>query len=491
MLKVEMFPSPRVLLAMAAGFLVHFYGTSGEFVTNKSQPSATCLSGNNPPPAAGLLVRRIGLFDATMVVIGGIVGAGIFMNPAVVAKQLHSPALILGAWVFGGIISLLGAFIYAELSSVRPHVGGQYAYFREAFHPIVGFVYGWCLLLVSQSGGMAAVAVTFAQYYCQLTGFAGPPWRVALTALAVLTIVNCLGVRTGTTVQTVLTVLKVVTIVALVTIGWILVKPYGESAGEGIAVSPGDLGPFRQFGSAMVPVLFAYGGWQTACFVGGEVYNPQRNLPRALLWGIFGVIILYLSVSVVCLRAFGPAGLAATSTPASDLMRKALGETGGRLIAAGIVISTFGFLAQGMLTAPRVYFAMARDGMFFNVFGQVHPTTGAPVAAIALQGLVAMIIAVSGRYDQILNYVVSVDFIFYGLTACCVFLFRSGEVAPSGFRIPGHPWTTLFFVLSCWAVVANLLFGHGQDSLIGLGILLAGVPVYFLRKALSRSAPSK
>jgi basic amino acid/polyamine antiporter, APA family len=233
-------------------------------------------------------------------------------------------------------------------------------------------------------------------------------------------------------------------------------------------------------------VLFAYGGWQTSGFVMGELKRPERDMPRALLLGVAGVVVLYLAVNLVCLRALGAEGLAASRAPASDVMRAALGERGARLIALGIVISTLGFLAQGILTAPRVYYAMARDGVFFRAVGELHPRTRVPVLAIALQGLVAGLIAVSGRYEQILNYVVSVDFIAMGLTGAALFVFRRrGEAGV--FRAPGHPWTTAFFVLSCWLVVAATIHRYPRDSVKGLAILALGLPVHWLWS--SRGSP--
>lgn len=430
-----------------------------------------------PAPDASALTRRIGLFDATTAVVGGIVGAGIFMNPSVVARIVPAPTLILAAWFLGGLVALAGAWIYAELGSARPVIGGQYAYFRDAFHPCIAFLYGWGLLWVIQSGGMAAVAVTFSRYAISLTGWVGYERSLAVGALAFLTVVNCFGVRAGASTQSIFTVLKALAIAALVLCGF-----FGTSAATTFDPSVPKPSSLADFGSAMVPVLFAYGGWQTACFLAGEVRDPERNLPRSLILGIAAVITLYLAVNLVCLRTLGPDGLAATSTPASDVMRRAFGDRGERFIAAGIVISTFGFLSQGMLTTPRVYFAMARDGLFFPALGRVNASTQAPVAAILLQGSVAALIACSGRYEAILNYVVSVDFVFYGLVGVCIFIFRRRSPTHAPFRIPGHPWTTLFFIAVCWIVVANLTWKKPEDSLKGLGILAAGIPIFFLWK---------
>lgn len=426
----------------------------------------------------GALAREIGLFGATMLVMGGIVGSGIFMNPYVVARQVGTPALILAAWAFGGLVALAGAFVYAELASLRPEVGGQYAYLREAFGGRVAFVYGWVLLLVTQSGGMAAVAVTFARYLGELVPLPFPEAVVAVLALAALTAVNCVGVKAGNGVQSLLMVLKTAAIAGLVAVGFI------AFGGERVTLRPvldrpPSLGLVAAFGAAMVPVLFAYGGWQTSGFVMGELKRPERDMPRALLLGVAGVVVLYVSVNVVCVRALGAIGLAGSTAPATDVMRLALGERGARMIAVGIAISTLGFLAQGILTAPRVYYAMARDGVFFEPVGRLHPRTRVPVLAIVLQGVTAVVVALSGRYEQILNYVVSVDFIAMGLTGSALFVYRRrGEAG--AFRAPGHPFTTAFFVLSCWLVVAATIQRYPRDSVVGLGILLLGLPVYSL-----------
>lgn len=426
------------------------------------------------------LNRSIGLFDATMIVMGGIIGSGIFMNPAVVAQQLHTPFLILLVWAIGGVVGLIGAFIYSELAARKPDVGGQYAYLRDGYHPMLGFLYGWTLLLVIQTGGMAAVALTFSRYFLELVPIQLTDWLVAVCILVLLTWINCLGVRAGSSVQSVLMVMKIVAIAALICCGFI---PAAKSElFHPLVDRPVSFDLFTAIGAGMIPVLFAYGGWQTANFIAGEIRDPKITLPRGLILGVLGVVILYTSVNYVCVRVLGSAGLAATKTPASAVMRTALGATGAKLIAAGIAISTLGFLSQSMLTAPRVYFAMAEDGVFFRAVARIHPKTRVPILAIALQGLLAIAIALSGKYEQILNYVVSADFIFFGLTATCIFIFRRRAKSPDSEipAVPGHPFTTLLFIAISWIVVATTLYKYPLNSFIGIAIILAGIPAYYL-----------
>jgi APA family basic amino acid/polyamine antiporter len=427
------------------------------------------------------------VFDATMLVMGGIVGAGIFVNPAEVARQVHTPVLILGAWLLGGLIALAGAFVYAELAARRPEVGGQYAYLRDAYHPTVAFLYGWSLLLVIQSGGMAAVAITFARYFSELTHAPLNESAIAALALILLTAVNCLGVRAGSNVQSALMLLKIAAIAALVFSGFWF-STGAQSSGIGASASGATAPSFDlllAMGAALTPVMFAYGGWQTTSFVAGEMRDPRRDLARGLLFGVAGVILLYTAVSFVCVYALGADGLAQTTTPATAVMRRALGERGATLIALGITISTLGFLSQSLLTTPRVYFAMAEDGLFFQRIAQVHPQTRVPVFAIALQGALAIIIALSGRYGQILNYVVSVDFIWFGLTGLSIFIFRRRDPAGEAtFKVPGHPFTTALFVAACWLVVLSTVYKYPLNSAIGFLLVLAGIPAcyYWLRQ---------
>lgn len=428
------------------------------------------------------LARRLGAFDATMLVMGGIIGSGIFINPSVVAQYVHTTPLILGVWAAGGLIALMGAFVYAELAALRPDVGGQYAYLRDAWHPSVAFLYGWSLLLVIQSGGMAAVAVTFARYTVELTNIGMPDWMLATLTLAIITLINCLGVRSGTNTQTALMLLKLAAIAMLIVVGRLLLPAAAPAAV--VATSATSL-PLA-LAAAMTPVMFAYGGWQTASFMSGELVRPRRDLAIGLLAGVAGVIAIYLAVNYVCLHALGPHGLAATTTPASTVMRLALGDRGAQLIAAGIAISTLGFLSQGMLTAPRVYYAMAEDRVFFASVAKVHPRTRVPILAIALQGAAAIAIALSGTYEQILSYVVAVDFIFFGLTGLALFVFRKRIAESPSFRTPGHPITTAIFTLTCWIVVIGTFVRFPVNSAIGLAILLAGLPAYAFWRRVER-----
>lgn len=428
------------------------------------------------------LARRLGVFDATMLVMGGIIGSGIFVTPAEVARHVDTPLLIVGVWVLGGIVALAASFVYAELAARRPEVGGQYAYLRDAYGPMPAFLYGWALLLVIQSGGMAAVAITFARYFGNLVQLPLTDGAVAVTVLALLTLINCMGVRSGSNVQSALMVLKILAIVALVAAGlWFA----PASAAQPQPASLGSLSMFAAIGAAMTPVMFSYGGWQTSSFVAGEMRNPQRDLARGLLFGVAGVILLYCSVALVSVHALGPAGLAASKTPATDVMRLALGDRGATFIAIGIAISALGFLSQGMLTAPRVYFAMAEDGLFFRRVAEVSATTRVPVVAIVLQGAAAAVIALSGTFGQILSYVVSVDFIFFGLTGAALFVFRRRDPDQAvAFKAPLHPFTTGLFVAACALTVVATVWNNPVNSLIGYAILLAGVPacLYWQRK---------
>jgi basic amino acid/polyamine antiporter, APA family len=428
------------------------------------------------------LARKLGPFSAAMIVMGGIIGAGIFKNPNVVASRVHTTPLILGCWLLGGLVAMAGAFVYAELAARKPQlVGGQYAYLREAYHPMVGFLYGWALLLVIQSGGMAAVAVIFAQYFLELVHLPASTSLVAVVTLVLLTIINCLGVKAGAAVQNALMVIKILAIAGLIVSALVFVGAPQFSLTPALD-RPASLGMLAIIAAGMGPVMFAYGGWHTASFVAAEMRDPKKDLARGVVIGVLGVVVLYLAVNFVCVAALGAKGLSEASAPASAVMRLALGERGARLIAVGIAISTLGFLSQSILTAPRVYFAMAEDKLFFKQVARVDPRTQAPFVAIALQGVLAATIALSGKFDQILDYVVSVDFIAYGLTAACLFVFRHRDRdgnRTSDYRVPGHPITTLFFTLVCWAVVAGTIYSHPENTVVGLTIVLAGVPVYF------------
>lgn len=448
-----------------------------------TEPSAAAdtLRPSNPR-GEPTLARRLGAFDATMIVMGGIIGAGIFVNPSVVARQVHTPGLVLGAWMIGGAIALIGAFVYAELAALRPRVGGQYAYLRDAYHPIVAFLYGWTLLLVVQTGGMAGSAIIFGRYLRELTGVGISEQAAAAVTLGILTLVNCLGVRAGSNVQSALMITKLAAILGLVGVG-LFASPPAAATVSATATTAGS-GGLGGLATAMVPVLFAYGGWQTSSFVSGEMKNPRRDLPRGLLIGVIGVIVLYLSVTYICLRTLGVDGLAATSTPASEVMRRALGDRGARIIALGIAISTVGFLSQSVLTAPRVYYAMARDGVFFKAVGTLNPKSRVPVVAIVLQGVWAAVIALTGKYDQILNYVEAIDVLFFGLTGASLIIFRMRERKAGDdeerVRVPLHPVTTAIFVLACWLISLTTVIRYPAHAGVGFGILLLGVAVYFL-----------
>lgn len=432
-----------------------------------------------------------------MVVMGGIVGSGIFINPYVVAELVHTPALILGAWIAGGVIAMLGAFIYAVLAARMLKVGGQYAYIREAFHPLLGFLYGWVSLLVINAGGTAAVAVTFAKYCRAFSQGVIPEKFSAIVVVSVLTIINCLGVRAGSGVQSLFMVLRILAMAMIVACGaWLIFwNPMAAAppAWWPLLDRPVSLDLLSVFGAALIPVLFAYGGFQTSNYIASEIREARANLPRALLLGVMGVIALYVTANFIYVEALSPAGLAATSTPASEVLQRSLGSLGGLLIAVTIAISTLGFLSQGMLTNPRVAFAMAEDGVLPGIFARLDPQTRAPVAAIALQGAITSAAVLLGTYEQILSYVVVMDWLFFGLSASCLFVFRSRDKrvgaeirdtehsqGPGQYRVAGHPWTTGIFVAVAALVVLNTIYKYPRNAGAALCILFAGLPIYFL-----------
>ena len=457
-----------------------------------AEPAATSLA----TPQGTSLVRRLGLLDVTLIVMGGIIGSGIFVNPSVVAARTGNATATLAAWLVGGLIAIAGAFVAAELGARRPLAGGQYAYFREAFHPAAGFVYAWGLLLLIQTGGMAASAMTFARYVRELGHVPLSEGVLAGSVMLLLTVINAFGVRMGASTQNTLMLLKIAAILLVVAAGLAVGMGFGATAipaatgvAPGLAGAQGASQAPAGFGAAMVPVLFAYGGWQTAAFVSGEIRDPERNLPRGMLLGVAGVVLLYMAVNFACVRVLGADGLAATPAPAAQVMRLAFGETGARILALGVAASTLGFLSQAMLTAPRVYWAMAADGLFFKSVASVHPRTHAPVVAVALQGGAATLLALTGEYGRILDTVVSADWIFYGLSAMALFVFRRRDHAAGRPDAPGsaHPWATVaFLVASAW-IVWQALAHDLRNGLVGLGLLLAGLPVYALWR---RSRPS-
>ena len=428
--------------------------------------------------------RRLGLVTTTLMVVGGIIGSGIFLNPAVVAQRVGTASLTMVAWGAGAVVAILGAFLFAELGARRPAAGGGYVYVRDAFGPLPGFLYGWALLVAIASGAVAAVAVTFASYLVALLGASPVLVRpIACGAIGLVGAVNCLGVAPGAMVQNVFTVLKLAAIAGLVFVGLggaptgASVAPSAVASAAALPVPHGAWALAVAFGTALVPVLFAYGGWQQTNFVAEEMVAPRRDLPRALVAGVGIVAVAYLSVNLTYLRVLGVEGLAASVAPAADVMGVRLGAIGRRFITVGIAISTAGFLNLVVLVTPRVYQAMARDGVFFRGLAALHPRTRTPVRAILLQGAWSIALVLSGGYGELLDWVTFADWIFFGLAAATLFVYRRREPA-TPFRAPGHPWTTGLFVLAAAYVVLGAVVSNPGNALRGALTLAAGIPAY-------------
>jgi APA family basic amino acid/polyamine antiporter len=418
-----------------------------------------------------------------MVVVGGIIGAGIFVTPYIVAQRLDTPLLVLGAWVAGGAIALAGAFSYAELGAVFPKAGGQYVYLRDGLHPFAGFMYGWALLLVIESGAIAAVAITFATYALHLVhGPDGARIPLAIAAIAALSGVNYLGVKPGSIVLNVLVLLKVAALALLVGAAFFGAShPTWWTDARVPAAAP--LPTLVAFGAALVPILFTYGGWQCVNYVGEEVIDPKRNLPVALIVGTIAVVVIYLTVNIVFLRAMGLPGLAATQTPAADAARRMFGAWGDVFMSSAIAISTFGFLDLSILAPTRVYYAMAADRLFVPALATLHPRYATPSLAIVVQSSWSCVLALTGSYEQLANYVVFADWIFFGLTVFTVLTFRRrvplASRPPDAFRAPGYPAVQIAFVIAAAAVVASTVGAAPAAAAKGAALLALGIPVYY------------
>jgi basic amino acid/polyamine antiporter, APA family len=436
--------------------------------------------------------RALGPFDATMVVIGGIIGSGIFINPYIVAQRLDSTPLVLAAWATGGAIALVGALAYAELGAIAPRAGGQYVYLRDAYHPLAGFLYGWALLAVIETGAIAAVAITFATYALRLVGQPqAPAVPLAIAALIVLSGINYVGVKPGSRVLNVLVVLKVAALGALIVFGAFTAGHAGWWAASRPAQGAG--ATVIAFGFALVPILFAYGGWQNANYVAEEIENPRRNLPLSIIAGTVAVIAIYSLVNVVYLRAMGLHGLAETTTPAADAARRMFGAAGDQFVTAAIAISTFGFLDLAILAPTRVYYAMAADGLFLPALARLHPRYRTPGTAIALQTAWSCVLALSGTYGQLLNYVVFADWIFFGMTVATVLIFRRtlplDERPPDTFRMPAHPVLPILFALTAACVVGSVIWSDPGSAARGALLLAAGIPLFYWFRSSERGRP--
>lgn len=428
------------------------------------------------------LTRRLGPLDVTMIVVSGIIGAGIFTTSHDVAKLVDTPALILAVWIAGGVIALCGAFVFAELSTVLPQTGGQYAFFREAFHPLVGFLHGWSLLLIIQSGATAYVAVACGQYVVRIAGLdpsAAAPIGVAI--LVGLVAFHSLGIKPGAVLINVITLVKIAAIAALV------VGAFAVSNAAGIELSPvvpqrlAGGGLTSAFFAALLPAMFTYGGWQNSNFVTEEIRDPQRTLPRAILIGVLIVIAVYVGTNVAYVYVLGAPALAVTETPAADLAARIAGEPGAIVLSALVVISAFGFMNVGLATAPRVYYAMARDGLFFASAAKISPRTHAPVVALVAQGALAIGFALTNAYGKLLSYATFADWIFFSLAGVALMVFRrTRPAAPRPYPAPLYPLIPLVFALVGFGIVINTYIANLESALQGTVIIAVGVPVFFL-----------
>jgi len=431
-------------------------------------------------------VRSLRPWDAALIVVGGVIGGGIFLNPGIVAQRTESGLALLLLWVAAGVLTLIGALCYAELGARRPRAGGTYVYLREAFGPLAGFLFGWTMLLVIYSGSSAAVATIFASYAAALFGLP-PTWALPLTVGALVFVggINLFGIRLGAQIQNLFALLKLLAVAVLVVCGLFLA---GAGHGQVLAVDPARHGV--GFISAALPVLFAYSGFTYLNNLAGEVRDPQRTLPRALTLGMLLVIGAYALVNVAYLAVLGHAGLAASTAPAADVMQQVAGPVGAKVIALGVAISTLGFCNITLVAGARVLQVMGEDGLFFRAVARLHPRWRTPNTALLLLSGWAIVLALSINYGQLLDYATFGDWLACAVGVGTLFWYRRHDGASSGFRVPGYPWLPLLFVGSvAWVVVMTARDNPRNASIVML-IMAAGVPVYAVwRRLFSRTLP--
>jgi len=436
------------------------------------------------------LRRELTLFGLTMVAVGSCVGSGIFLTPSQVAAQVTDPLLVLAAWGLGGVIALTGALSFAELGSMFPRAGGVYVYLKEAYGEFAGFLYGWAYFTVINSGSIAALTIAFAYYVSFLIPMSDTAQiGLAIAAIATITAINIFRVKVAEMFTNTLTLLKLAGIAAVVLIGFGWGAVDVEFSLQPVrAMATGD--GLGAFGLAMVGVLFSYGGWQHASYLSGEAVDPQRTIPRAMIFGAIIVTVTYLLINVAYMTLLPIEEMATSSRVAADAV-SAVAPWGGGLVASLIAVSTFGTALIYTLSAPRIYYAMAEDGIFFRKIAEVHPRFRTPVYAVLTQSIWAVVvILVWGTFEKVITYVTFTDWIFFTATAFIVILFRKSRPDDDRpYRTFGYPITPLIFVvISAWFVVNTLI---EQPLLAGAGLVFLGLgyPVYLYfarRKKLDR-----
>ena len=439
------------------------------------------------PGAAPDLPRSLGLADALAIVVGIVIGAGIFIVPNLIARELHSVSWILVAWIVAGGVSFLGALACAELGTTLPASGGQYVFLREAWGPLVGFLCGWSMFLVARTAQVAWLAVTFVLYGSYFVPLS--PWLskvVGLAAIALFAIINYRGVTLGAAVQKLFTSAKVLGLLVIIGSAFLWHGKVVQVAGGSSHFS------FSSFGVAVIACVLAYDGWIQMTFVAGEIRDPQRNVFLALALGTGACIAIYLLANLAYMRVLPLADIAASEHVAASVAQRVLGPIGGAAVALIILLSITGSLNGCFLTSPRLYFAQARDGLFLRQFGEIHSRFKTPHFAIAAQAVWAAALLLSGSYETLLDYAIFALWLSYGvMVAGVMVLRRTHPQAPRAYRMWGYPVTPLLFLVFTAAFLINMLITKPIPSLAGLLLIVSGIPVYFIwvrRRAASVAA---
>ena len=429
------------------------------------------------------LARTLGFRDLLFIVIGSVIGSGIFRSPGAVLSQVDAAiAPALAVWLVGGVLSLLGALTYGELSATNPAAGGLYIYIRDAFGRFPAFLFGWTFFTVITSGSVAALAVVFTEYCGQLVPLSA--WAakaITVGIIVVMTFVNVVGTRRSANLNNLTTMIKLLALLLMSAALLWFGKNY-DSTSAALMPKHVDGHLASGFGLAMIGVLWAYEGWQYATFSAGEAINPQRNFPRAFLLGMLILIGVYLFANVAYFVALGPAASAKADSIAATAVGTVLGANTAKLVALAVMVSTFSAANSTFLTAPRIYYAMAYDGLFFQKFAEVHRRFGTPAVAVIASGVWSTILALSGTFEQLTTYVVFIGWAFYALAAASIFAYRKQfpESSTRSYSVPGYPVTPILFLLAAAALVVNTVATQPKESAIGIGIVALGVPAYLI-----------